>query len=515
MTTGPRDLSSADATASRLDALLRSAIDAIVTTDRHGCITSVNPAAEALFQYSDDELIGQNCHILMPEPYHSEHDGYLKHYHETGERRIIGIGREVIARRKDGSTFPIYLSVSEFVANGESFFTGIIHDMSKRKQAERALSHAQKMDAIGQLTGGVAHDFNNLLTVIIGNLELLDMQLEEQGARELLQEAQEAADLGAKLTARLLAFARRSPLESVTVDFNELILGLTDLLHRTLGSAIDLSTVLSTDLWMSEADPGQIETAIVNLALNARDAMPDGGKLILETRNAIIDEEYIASEAGLQPGHYVQLAVSDTGLGMPASIRERVFEPFYTTKDVGRGSGLGLSMVYGFAKQSGGHVAIYSEVGKGTTVNLYLPRVEGSADLIPEDDAADGLQRAAGERVLVVEDDPRVRKLTVTRLEALGYDVLQAENGPQALEVMGRADQIDLVFTDLVMPGGMSGYDLCARVRIRFPGVRLLLTSGYAEEVVHAQKLADEHLSVLRKPYRQADLARAIAGALG
>lgn len=515
MTTGPRDLSSAEATDSRLDALLRSAIDAIVTIDRHGCITSVNPAAEALFQYSDDELIGQNVHILMPEPYHSEHDGYLKHYHETGERRIIGIGREVIARRKDGSTFPIYLSVSEFAANGEKFFTGIIHDMSKRKHAERALSHAQKMDAIGQLTGGVAHDFNNLLTVIIGNLELLDMQLEGEASRELLQEAQEAADLGAKLTARLLAFARRSPLESVTVDFNELILGLTDLLHRTLGSAIDLSTVLSTDLWMSEADPGQIETAIVNLALNARDAMPDGGKLILETRNAIIDEEYIASEAGLQPGHYVQLAVSDTGHGMPASIRERVFEPFFTTKDVGRGSGLGLSMIYGFAKQSGGHVTIYSEVGKGTTANLYLPRVEGSADLIPDENTPGGLQRASGERILVVEDDPRVRKLTVTRLEALGYDVLQAENGPQALEVMGRADQIDLVFTDLVMPGGMSGYDLCARVRIRFPGVRLLLTSGYAEEVVHAQKLADEHLSVLRKPYRQADLARAIADALG
>lgn len=515
MTSGANELSSVEAKASRLDALLRSAIDAIVTIDRDGHITSVNPAALALFQYSEDELVGQNVKILTPEPYRSDHDGYLKHYHETGERRIIGIGREVIARRKDGSIFPIYLSVSEFTVDGETFFTGIIHDMSKRKHAERELSHAQKMDAIGQLTGGVAHDFNNLLTVIIGNLELLDMQLEEQGARDLLQEAQEAADLGAKLTARLLAFARRSPLESITVDFNELILGLTDLLHRTLGSAIDLSTVLSTDLWMSKADPGQIETAIVNLALNARDAMPDGGKLIIETRNAIVDEEYIASEAGLAPGHYVQLTVSDTGHGMPASVRERVFEPFYTTKDVGRGSGLGLSMVYGFAKQSGGHVTIYSEVAKGTTINLYLPRLEGPADLIPGDDVSNGVRRASGERILVVEDDARVRKLTVTRLEALGYDVLQAENGPLALEIMSAAAQIDLVFTDLVMPGGMSGYDLCARVRKRFPGVRLLLTSGYAEEVVHAQKLADEHLSVLRKPYRQADLARAIADALG
>lgn len=498
-----------------LDALLRSAVDAILTIDQRGIITSANPSAEALFQYSEADMIGKNVSMLMPDPFKSEHDGYLQRYLSTQVAKIIGIGREVIARRKDGSTLPIHLSVSEFMAHGERYFAGIIHDLSSRKDAERALNHAQKMEAIGQLTGGVAHDFNNLLTVIIGNLELLEMNLEETGARELLGEAQEAADLGAKLTARLLAFARRSPLESVAIDLNDLILGLTDLLHRTLGGAVDLSTVLSTHLWMTKADPGQIETAIVNLALNARDAMPDGGTLVLETRNAIIDEDYIARETGLEPGNYVLLSVSDTGHGMEEKIRDRVFEPFFTTKEAGKGSGLGLSMIYGFAKQSGGHVTLYSEVGKGTTFNLYLPRLETETDASGGGEPEMPVGDMKGGCILVVEDDPRIRRLTRTRLESLGYDVLLAENGPKALSRMEQHDgSIDLIFTDLVMPGGMSGYDLCAIVRERYPTVRLLLTSGYAEETVHAQKLADERLSILRKPYRQAELARAISDAL-
>ena len=511
----PDNRISAEDKAALLDALLRSAVDAILTIDQHGMITSANPSAEKLFQYSEIEMIGQNVSMLMADPHKSAHDGYIRRYLATGEARIIGLGREVPARRKDGSSVPIHLSVSEFVAHGERYFAGIIHDLSGRKDAERALNHAQKMEAIGQLTGGVAHDFNNLLTVIIGNLELLEMRLEEKGARELLDEAQEAADLGAKLTARLLAFARRSPLESVAIDLNDLILGLTDLLHRTLGGAVDLSTVLSTHLGTTRADPGQIETAIVNLALNARDAMPDGGTLVLETRNAVIDEDYIAGETGLEPGNYVLLSVSDTGHGMGEDVRERVFEPFFTTKEAGKGSGLGLPMIYGFAKQSGGHVTIYSEIGKGTTVNLYLPRLETEADEAGSDEPDLPVEETAGGCILVVEDDPRIRRLTRTRLESLGYDVLQAENGPEALSQMeqhGRA--VDLVFTDLVMPGGMSGYDLCAVVRERYPGVRLLLTSGYAEETVHAQKLAEEQLAILRKPYRQSELARAISDVL-
>ena len=300
----------------------------------------------------------------------------MQRYAETGERRIIGIGREVVGLRADDTTFPMHLSVSEFQVDGERFFAGIIHDLSSRKEAEAVLRRAYKMEAVGQLTGGIAHDFNNLLTVVLGNLELLDMQLEDPDQRDLLREAQDATDMGARLTERLLAFARRSHLEPEVVNLNSLVLDLTDLLHRTLGGPIDLSTSLGPDLWLTKADPSQIENAIVNLAVNARDAMPNGGKLILETGNAVIDEDYIAEETGLIPGEYVRLSLTDTGHGMPGDVHERAFEPFFTTKDAGRGTGLGLSMVYGFARQSGGLATLYTEIGVGTTVNVYLPRFE-------------------------------------------------------------------------------------------------------------------------------------------
>lgn len=495
---------------SKLAALLESAVDSIITIDANGMIEAVNSAVERLFYYTDQELIGQNVNILMPEPFQSEHDDYLKNYRETGTRKIIGIGREVIGRRKDGSTFPMHLSVSEFEVEGAVFFTGIVHDLSERKESEQALLQAQKMEAIGQLTGGIAHDFNNLLTVIIGNLELLDMKLDDDSQRELLTEAAEAADLGARLTDRLLAFARRSYLEPDVVDLNMLVLGLTDMLHRTLGEHIDLSTALSTDLWPAKIDAAQVETAIVNLAVNARDAMPDEGKLVLETRNVQVDEAYSLTEDGLKPGDYVVLSVSDTGSGMPEYVRERVFEPFFTTKELGRGTGLGLSMVYGFAKQSEGNVTIYSEVGVGTTVNLYLPRhLSGVADteMLKTETA---IEPARGELILVVEDDTRVRRLTLKRLNDLGYRTLEAASGAEALIEFKKTDKIDLVFTDLVMPGGMSGYELAAEVRKLRPQVKVLLTSGYAEELTHSDKLIEGSLNLLRKPYRQADLAGSI-----
>jgi PAS domain S-box-containing protein len=501
--------------AAKLRALLESAVDAIVTIDRSGAIDSANRATERLFQYREDELLEQNVRLLMPEPYRAEHDDYLRRYLDTGERRIIGIGREVTGRRKDGSTFPMHLSVSEFEAEGETYFTGIIHDLSEMKSAQNALHHAQKMEAIGELTGGVAHDFNNLLTVITGNLELLDMKLADNPHRDLLNEAQEAAELGARLTERLLAFARRSHLAPEVVDLNALVIGLTDMLHRTIGETIDLSTVLSTGLWTAKVDPTQVESAILNLAVNARDAMPDGGKLIVETRNAEIDELYAASEQGLAAGNYVQLSVSDTGTGMSEQVRQRVFEPFFTTKGSGRGTGLGLSMVYGFAKQSGGHATIYSEVGKGTTINLYLPQHrEAGAPATADKDEAIPVS-AGSELILVVEDDSRVRRLTALRLTELGYKVKEAASGPEALEILGRDSSIDLVFSDLVMPGGMSGYELCMEIRKRMPGIRLLLTSGYADELMQDNALEENNLALLRKPYMQAGLGRAIRKALG
>ncbi len=495
------------AQASKLAALLESAADAIITIDSRGIIESANPAAERLFQYERKDFIGSNVRFLMPEPYRSEHDGYIERHLETGERRIIGIGREVAGRRRDGTTFPMHLAVSRYEVGGETFFTGIIHDLSSRKHAERVLQQAQKMEAIGQLTGGIAHDFNNLLSVIIGNLELLEVRLPVDDRLDLLREAQDAADLGARLTERLLAFGRRSILEPEIVDLNELVVGLTDILRRTLEERIDLSTVLSNELWATKSDPSQIESAIINLAVNARDAMPDGGRLIIETRNAEFSEFDLPEEAGLTPGQYVQLSVTDTGAGMAESVRERVFEPFFTTKQAGHGTGLGLPMVYGFASQSGGHLTIYSEEGKGTTVNIYLPRNDGEGRTDRAEPSAFDKHSARGERILVVEDDERVRLLTVRRLKALGYDVLEAADGPEALAILSDDAAVDLVFSDLVMPGGISGDELCRRIQDLHPGIKALLTSGYAEERVRGDMAAGEQIRVLRKPYRTTELA--------
>ena len=498
--------------ARKLQAMLESAVDAIITIDGQGLITTVNPAAARLFDYAQDEFIGRNVRFLMPEPYHSAHDGYITNYRTTGRRKIIGIGREVTGQRRDGSTFPMHLAVSEFEMDGRVHFTGIIHDLSGQKATEQALRQAQKMEAMGQLTGGLAHDFNNLLTVIIGNLEMLEAKLTTTGQRELATEALEAADLGARLTARLLAFARRSHLEPEVVNLNDFVLGLTDMLHRTLGSTISLSNALKPRLWSTRIDPSQVESAIVNLAVNARDAMPEGGRLIIETGNVSIDASMSEDLEGLPKGDYVRLSVADTGQGMPPAVRERAFEPFFTTKETGRGTGLGLSMIYGFAKQSGGHATIYSEPGRGTTVNIYLPRHAESVapETLPEEVGP----AATGKTILVVEDDPRVRKLTVTRLESLGYATLVAADAHEALAVLGSGAEVDLVFTDLVMPGGLSGYELAHRVAAEWPHLPVLLTSGYADELVRRDEDAIAHLKVLNKPYRLADLANAIAEAL-
>lgn len=495
---------------SMIEALLEAAVDAIITIRADGTIETANPAAVRLFKYDRDSFIGRDVTFLMPEPYRSEHDRYLQRYMATGTRRIIGIGREVTGLRSDGTAFPMHLSVGEFHVDGETFFTGIIHDLTERKRSEQVLQQAQKMEAIGQLTGGIAHDFNNLLTIIIGNLELLERHVPGGLPQELLSEAQEASDLGSRLTARLLAFARRSALEPQLVDLNGLALGLTDMLQRTLGETILLSSALSPDLWTTRTDPSQLESAVVNLAVNARDAMPKGGKLVLETRNAVIGEDHAVMNPGLTPGEYVQLSVTDTGHGMTEEVRQRVFEPFFTTKERGRGTGLGLSMVFGFASQSGGSVTIYSEPGVGTTVNIYLPRIADGEQVAPEAGHHETEFAAEGEKVLVVEDDDRVRRLTSARLRELGYSVVEAPDAAKALDVIEAEYGIDLVFTDLVMPGEMSGYDLCEQVRVRWPGMKVLLTSGYAEELVNSDRLAAERVRLLRKPYRQVELARIV-----
>ncbi|MFV0366974.1 MAG: PAS domain S-box protein [Hyphomicrobiaceae bacterium] len=625
-----------------LNAILESAVAGILSITSKGTIRTVNPMLCKMFGYDAHELVGRNVSLLMHGNDRRHHDHHIGRYLETGENHIIGIGREVTGRHKDGRLLPLHLSIGEFTAQGETFFTGVLIDLSKQKVAEEQLTHqqarfravyeclpdpviivdadmrvstvnpaftrvfgyaakdiegqtsevifakrddwieecrrragpspdasatarqtefrrnsgelfpgsvvstiietpgrqrlghlyvirditaekrqeaqlmqAQRMEAIGQLTGGIAHDFNNILTVVIGNVELLEMQLKDENSLMLVREARDAAEIGARLTDRLLTFGRRQLLETRHINLNEFVLGLTEILRRTIGENIDVSTVLSSDLALTEADPGEVENAVLNLAINARDAMPKGGRLVIETRNMYI-KDMSATHPDLEPGHYVVLSVSDTGHGMTAQVQARAFEPFFTTKrsaDTGRGTGLGLATIYGFVKQSGGNVTITSAPGAGATVEILLPSVKTADNATSQ--AAYGAQipSGGGQRVLVVEDNESVRRLTQRRLVELGYRVDIAANAVEALELLAADSDFDLVFTDVVMPGGLSGIDLAREIKHHFPHVRVMITTGYAEEVLLRSGM-DQIPALLRKPYSQSDLARAVAQSL-
>ncbi len=385
----------------------------------------------------------------------------------------------------------------------------------EREQAQEALRQSQKMEAVGQLTGGIAHDFNNLLTVIAGNIDAARRHLGDGGDTRVLRALGNAlvgAERAATLTQRLLAFSRRQPLDPKPTDVNRLVTGMSDLLHRTLGETIEVETVLSAGLWQVEADPHQLENAIVNLAVNARDAMPEGGKLTVETANSHLDRAYVAQNAEVSPGQYVAICVSDTGTGMDEETRSRCFEPFFTTKEVGKGTGLGLSMVYGFVKQSGGHLNIYSEPGEGTTVKIYLPRRLGAALEAEEKQAVSIVPEGTrDETILVCEDDDDVRAYTVEVLRELGYRVLEAHDGPSALRLLERQEgRVDLLFTDVVLPAGMTGAVLAQEAREMRPDLKILFTTGYARDaIVHHGRL-DAGVELITKPFAYADLAARI-----
>lgn len=392
--------------------------------------------------------------------------------------------------------------------------------VAEQQRAEEALRQAQKMEAVGQLTGGIAHDFNNLLTVVTGNVDMASRSLAAAGvhdarAQRALDSAMKGAERAASLTQRLLAFSRRQPLAPKAIDVDKLVVNMSDLLNRALGETIKLEIVTSPGLWRVEADPNQLESAILNLAVNARDAMSEGGDLVIETANARLDEEYCAAHAEVAPGQYVVIAVTDTGSGMPRHIQERVFEPFFTTKEPGKGTGLGLSMVYGFVKQSGGHIKIYSEEGQGTAIKIYLPRLMSELGTEDESHLAQGLETSpSSETILVVEDDDDVRAYTVECLRELGYRVLEAHDGPSALRLLERQNEaVDLLFTDVVMPG-MTGRELADAARQHQSDLRVLYTSGYTRNaIVHGGRL-DAGVEMIAKPFTYAALAQKVRDVL-
>lgn len=502
---------------SQLRAVLTTAVDGVILIDERGIVKMFNPACAKLFGYVAEEVIGQNIKMLMPKQYRDEHDTYIGNYHRTHEAKIIGIGREVVGQRKDGSTFPMNLSVGEAKQADGSVFVGIIHDLSDRKRTEAQLVQAQKMEAVGQLSGGIAHDFNNLLTVIIGNAQLLHDRLAPRPDLQRLADMIDAAGgRGAELTQRLLAFSRRQTLQPIGIDCNKLITSMNQILQRTLREDIHIHTVLDNDLIDAYADPAQLESAILNLAINARDAMSVGGNLTINTALMPLDEEYCQRNPEVRPGKYVMVAVTDDGCGMDSKTLARVFEPFFTTKDVGKGTGLGLSMVYGFIKQSNGHVSIYSEVGLGTTVRLYLPTSTADRPAEPgtQADYTPATTSGTNEMILVAEDDPFVRTYAVDCLRGLGYQVVSAADGHEALLRLSEGPNIKLLFTDIVMPGGLSGWELAEHALKARPDLKLLFTSGYALETLVARGRVSPEWAILNKPYRKEDLARRLRSVL-
>jgi PAS domain S-box-containing protein len=493
-----------------LAAVIDASPIAILCLDSDRRVLVWSRAAERIFGYTAEEAIGHR-YMLVPQGHESEYDRVFERAMAGETLRDVRVKR----RRKDGSLVDISFDAAPMLDSGSvKAVAYALTDITERNKLEQQLRQSQKMDAIGQLTGGVAHDFNNVLAVVTGTIDLLaDGVADKPELAAIAKLISDAADRGAELTGRLLAFARRQPLQPRKTDIRQAATEAAKLLRPTLGEQVEIEWLLDEDTWPALVDPAQLVTAILNLAVNARDVMPDGGKLTIETRNAILDQAYANAHGEVAPGAYVMIAVSDTGPGIPEQNRERVFEPFFTTKEVGKGTGLGLSMVYGFVKQSDGHIKLYSEDGHGTTFKIYLPRAGGQSneDLGPE--APDALV-GGSETILVVEDDPAVRASVGAQLKSLGYKAMMAANAREALAIIDDGVEFDLLFTDVVMPGLMNGRRLAEEAVKRRSDLKVLFTSGYTEDAaVHHGRVARGVL-LLTKPYRKSDLARLLREAL-
>lgn len=526
----------------RLDAIIRNTTMAVfMMDDRQHCVF-MNPAAEALTGYRLEETVGRTLHDVV---HHTYPDGRPFPIEKCAIDRAFPeesqtMGEEIFVH-KDGSFYPVGFTASpirdesgktvgtviearniteeQAARKAMEDFNRVLEDrveqaIQERKKLENQLLQAQKMEAVGQLTGGVAHDFNNLLQVIGGNLQLLEQQLigDDRKHRHVAN-ALAGVQRGAKLAAQLLAFGRQQPLDPKPTNIGRLVREMDDMFRRTLGEAIEIETVIQGGLWNCLVDRSQIENVLLNLAINARDAMDGAGKLTIEAGNASLDDAYAAEHLEVTPGQYVMLAVTDTGSGIPADIIEKVFDPFFTTKEPGKGTGLGLSMVFGFVKQSGGHVKLYSEQGEGTTVRLYLPRTRQAEEII-QIDPKNVPHAQGGETILVVEDDESVRATSVELLTALGYSVLEAPNADSALAIINSGAKIDLLFTDVVMPGNLRSPELARLATQRLPGLKVLFTSGYTQNaIVHSGRL-DDGVELIAKPFSRERLAQKIRAVL-
>ena len=505
---------------SRYRQLVNAVVDyAIFQLDTEGNVTTWNPGAERIKGYRADEIIGQHF-----SRFYTNEDkaagipaSALRQAAETGRFEAEGL-----RVRKDGSTFYASVIIDPIRDDAGTLvgFAKVTRDVTERVQAvnklketQAQLAASQKLEAVGQLSGGIAHDFNNLLMIVLGNLETVQRYVRQGDSNPNLVRAVNNAMRGAQrasaLTNRLLAFSRRQALDPKPIDVNNFLNNIVEFLYRTLGEQIEIQTVGSAGLWQIEVDVNQLESAIVNLAINSRDAMPQGGKLTIEGSNQFVDDAYHQRNPEIMPGQYVAISVTDTGTGMAPETLSQAFEPFYTTKEMGRGTGLGLSQVYGFVKQSGGNVKLYSELGQGTTVKLYFPRHHGKHAL---DDEAQELDLAGGqaETILLVEDDPDLRSYIGEILRGLDYRVITSSNATGALEVLAKKERpIDLLLTDIVMPG-TNGRQLAEQAQLQNPDLKVLYMTGYSRNAVVHQGRLDEGVDLLQKPISQAELAHRV-----
>jgi len=496
--------------------VLEASPNPVVAVDSSGRISYANPKVEATFGYRRKELVGKRVEVLLPERVAKRHLAHRQGFLARPVARPMGIGLDLAGRRRDGTEFPVEISLSPVeTADGLQVFATVV-DITARKAMESQLLQAQKLESIGRLAGGIAHDFNNMLFAIRGYSELLaeDLAADHLDRAEAIRNVAaigDAADRAAELTAQLLAFSRRQVVSPKILDLNTSIRSVEPMARRLIGETVELRLRLDPETGRIRADPGQLDQILLNLVVNARDAMPEGGLIAIETGNTILDEPYATEHFDVTPGRYVMLAVSDTGTGMEREVREHIFEPFFTTKEHGKGTGLGLATIYGIVRQAGGHIWLYSEPGHGSAFKLYFPRVDAAPE--PELAATPAAPIAVSGTILVVEDEPAVREMTTRLLERAGYRVVAVADGPEALAAeAAMTEAIDVLVSDVIMPS-MSGIALAERMSERHPDMGIVLLSGYTSETLDLERATAAGATFLPKPVSGAHLLEAIRSA--